>query len=163
MSGANIFTKNNFLAQFQIVQIFTIFVRSAPIELPSKIQFSKNCLKLWRNTSFVDWKKYFYQMIFSQQNLRQYKFLLFLLCPRLSNYRQKFNFLKFALNCGETLLLMSGTNKYAKKNFAQHNLRQYKIFTNFVRSAPVQLPHKIQFSKNYLKLWRTTSFDDWKK
>ena len=29
------------------------FVRSAPVEFPSKIQFSKNCLKLWRNTSLM--------------------------------------------------------------------------------------------------------------
>ena len=52
-----ILTKNIFLAQFKIVQIFTIFVRSAPVDIPSKIQFSKNCLKLWRNTSFDEWNK----------------------------------------------------------------------------------------------------------
>ena len=43
--------------QFKIVQIFTIFVRSAPVDNPSKIQFSKNGLKLWRNTSFDEWNK----------------------------------------------------------------------------------------------------------
>ena len=52
-----ILTKNIFLAQFKTVQIFTIFVRSAPVDIPSKIQFSKNCLKLWRNTSFDEWNK----------------------------------------------------------------------------------------------------------
>ena len=52
-----ILTKNIFLAQFEIVQIFTIFVRSATVDIPSKIQFSKNCLKLWRNTSFDEWNK----------------------------------------------------------------------------------------------------------
>ena len=52
-----ILPKNNFFAQFKIVQIFTIFVRSAPVDIPSKIQFSKNCLKLWRNTSFDGWNK----------------------------------------------------------------------------------------------------------
>ena len=45
--------KNIILVQFKIVQNFTIFVRSTPVEFPSKIQFSKNCLKLWRNT-FLD-------------------------------------------------------------------------------------------------------------
>ena len=49
--------KNIFLAQFKIVQIFTIFVRSAPVDISSKIQFSKNCLKLWRNTSSDEWNK----------------------------------------------------------------------------------------------------------
>ena len=39
-----ILTKNAFLAQFKIVQIFNIFVRFAPVDIPSKIQFSKNCL-----------------------------------------------------------------------------------------------------------------------
>ena len=52
-----ILTKNIFLAQLKIVQIFTIFVRSAPVDIPSKIQFSKNCLKLWWNTSFNEWNK----------------------------------------------------------------------------------------------------------
>ena len=45
------------------------------------------------------------------------KFLLFLLGPRLSNYRQKFNFPKIALNCGEPLLLMSGAHIFTKKYF----------------------------------------------
>ena len=52
-----ILPKNIFLAQIEIIQIFTIFVRSAPVDIPSKIQFSKNCLKLWRNTSFDEWNK----------------------------------------------------------------------------------------------------------
>ena len=52
-----ILTKNIFLAQFKIVQIFTIFVRYAPVDIPSKIQFSKNCLKLWRNISFDELNK----------------------------------------------------------------------------------------------------------
>ena len=56
---------NIFLAKFKIVQNFHYFCKVWPVELPSKIQFSKNCLKLWRTTSFDDWKKNFYQMIFS--------------------------------------------------------------------------------------------------
>ena len=41
MSRTNNFVKNIFLAQVEIIQIFTIFVRSAPVDIPSKIQFSK--------------------------------------------------------------------------------------------------------------------------
>ena len=52
-----ILPKNIFLAQIKIIQIFTIFVRSAPVDIPSKIQFSKNCVTLWRNTFFDEWNK----------------------------------------------------------------------------------------------------------
>ena len=38
-------------------------------------------------------------------------------CARLSNFRQKFKFPKIAYNCGETLLLMNGTNNFAKNYF----------------------------------------------
>ena len=78
------------------------------------------------------------------------------------NSCQKFNFPKTALNCGETLPLMSGTNNLAKNIF----LAQFKIVQNFhyfVRSAPVEFWSKFQFSKNCLKLWRNTSFDEWNK
>ena len=89
---------------------FTIFVRSAAVIFPSKIQFSKNCLKVCRNTSFDEWNKEFCQKIFSY-----------------------------------------------------HILRQYKIFTIFVRVAAVDFPSKIQISKNCLKVCRITSFDEWNK
>ena len=46
---------------------------------------------------------------------------------RLSNFHQKFNFPKIAYNCGETLLLMNGTNNFAKKYFLAH----LKIVQNF--------------------------------
>ena len=49
--------KNIFSAQIEIIHIFTIFVRVAPVDIPSKIQFSKNCVKLWRNTIFDEWNK----------------------------------------------------------------------------------------------------------
>ena len=52
-----ILTKNIFVAQIGIIQIFTIFVRLAPVDIPSKIEFSNYCLKLWRNTSFDEWNK----------------------------------------------------------------------------------------------------------
>ena len=139
----------------------------------------------------------------------------FCLCPRLSIFLQKFNFPKIALNCGETLPLISRTNNFDKKYFLSRNwdntnfhhfckvracrysfknsifknlpkivekhflwwveqiiltknifLAQIEIipiFTIFVRSAPVDIPSKNQISKNCLKLWRNTSFDEWNK
>ena len=45
----------------------------------------------------------------------------------MSNCRQKFNFTKSALNCGETLLLMTGTNNLPKNIF----LALFKIAQNF--------------------------------
>ena len=85
MKGINNLAKKYFLAQFKIVPNFhyfckvranPIFVKksifqklpNAPVEFPSKIQFSKNCLKLWRNTSFDERnklfsKKYFFSTI----------------------------------------------------------------------------------------------------
>ena len=50
-----ILQNNISLALFEIVQNFHYFCKVAPVEFPSKIQFSKNCLKLWRNTSFDEW------------------------------------------------------------------------------------------------------------
>ena len=50
-------TKNIILAQIDKIQIFTIFERSVPVDIPSKIKFSENCLKLWRNTSCYEWNK----------------------------------------------------------------------------------------------------------
>ena len=41
MSGTNNFAKNIFLPNFEIVQNFHYFVRSAPVDFPSKIHFSK--------------------------------------------------------------------------------------------------------------------------
>ena len=46
-----IFQKNIFLPHFEIVQNFHYFVRGAPVDFPSKIQFSKNCLKYCRKVS----------------------------------------------------------------------------------------------------------------
>ena len=56
--------KNVFLPHFEIVQNFHYFVRSAPVDFPSKIQFSENCPKCCRNVSLMSGtnnfaKKYF--------------------------------------------------------------------------------------------------------
>ena len=45
-------TKTIFLAQFKIVQNFHYFCKVCAVEFLSKTQFSKYCLKLWRNNSF---------------------------------------------------------------------------------------------------------------
>ena len=52
-----ILPKNIFLAQFKIVQNFLYFCKVRACRISVKIQFSKNCLKLWRNTSFDEWNK----------------------------------------------------------------------------------------------------------
>ena len=79
------------------------------MEFPSKFQFSKNCLKLWRITSFVP-----------------------------------------------------GTNNLQKNIF----LALFKMAQNFhyfCKVRALEFPSKIQFYKNYLKLWRNTSFDEGNK
>ena len=105
-----ILPKNIFLAQFKIVQIFTIFVRSAPVDIPSKIQIFQKLPKIVEK-----------------------HFLLWV----------------------EQIILT--------KNIFLAQLKIVQIFTIFVRSAPVNIPSKIQFSKNCLKLWWNTSFNEWNK
>ena len=63
MSGTNNFAKNIFLPHFEIVQNFHYFLRSAPVNFLSKIQFSKKCLKYCRNVSFDELNKLFCQII----------------------------------------------------------------------------------------------------
>ena len=93
-----ILTKNVFLALIEIIQIFTIFVRSAPVDIPSKNQISKNCLKLWRNTSFDEWKQIILtKNIFFEQELWYYT--IFTIFVRVRACRYSFNnsmFQKFA-------------------------------------------------------------------
>ena len=72
-----ILTKNIFLAQIEIIQIFTIFVRSAPVDIPSKIQFSKNYLKMWRNNPLMSGtnnfdKKYFLSTNWDNTNFHHF-------------------------------------------------------------------------------------------
>ena len=50
-----------FLAHFKIVQNFHYFVRSAPVVFPSKIQFSKKCLKLSRTLLLMNGTNNFVQ------------------------------------------------------------------------------------------------------
>ena len=48
-----ILPNNIFLAQIEIIQIFTIFVRSAPVDFLLKNQFSKNCLNCGETLSLM--------------------------------------------------------------------------------------------------------------
>ena len=57
MSGTNSFAKNISLPHFEILHNFHYFVRSTSVDFLSKIQFSKNCLKYYRNVSFYEWNK----------------------------------------------------------------------------------------------------------
>ena len=129
MSGTNKYAKNIFLAQFKIVQNFHYFckVRACRITVKNSIfqKLHKIVEKLffWWLEEIILPKNIFLAKFKIVQNLHYFCNL----GPRLSNYRQKFNFPKFALNCGETLLLMIGTNKYAKNIF----LAQFKIVQNF--------------------------------
>ena len=68
MKGINNLAKKYFLAQMQIVRNFHNFLRSAPVEFPSKIQFFKNCLKFGETLLLVKGinnlaKKYFLAQI----------------------------------------------------------------------------------------------------
>ena len=62
-----ILPKNIFIAQFEIVLNIHYFCK--PVEYPSKIQFSKNCLKLWKHF-YDEGNKQFCQKISSSHNLR---------------------------------------------------------------------------------------------
>ena len=65
-----IYSKNIFLAQLEIVLNFHYFCKVRACRISAKIPFSKNCLKLWRNTSFDEGNKQFIQKIFSSHNFR---------------------------------------------------------------------------------------------
>ena len=52
-----ILPKNNFQALFEIIQNFHYFCKVRACRISFKIQFSKNCLKLWRDTSFDEWNE----------------------------------------------------------------------------------------------------------
>ena len=64
MNEQIILCKNINLAHFKIVQNFHYFCKGSPVEFWSKIQISKNCLKLSRITSFNEWNKFSPKNIF---------------------------------------------------------------------------------------------------
>ena len=122
-----ILPKNIFLPHFEIVHNFHYFVRSAPVDFLSKIQFSKKCLKCCRNVSFDEWNKLFCQKnIFLPHFEIVQNFHNFVRSAPV-DFRQKFNFPKTASNVVEMFLLMNGTNNFAKKYF----LTPFRDSTNF--------------------------------
>ena len=112
-----ILPKNIFLPHFEIVQNFHYFERSVPVAFQSKIQFSKNWLKCYRNVSFDLLEQIVLPKTFLYPILRLYIIFTILKGPHLSIFYQKFNFPKTASNIIEMFLLMSGTNNFAKKYF----------------------------------------------
>ena len=154
--------KNISLVQIKIIQIFTVFVRSAPVDIPSNIQFSKNCLKLWRNTSFDEWnkkfaKKYFLSTIWDNTNFHHF-------CKvRACQYSFKNSIFQKLRNIVEKHFLWWVEQIILPKNIFLAQIEIIQIFTIFIRFAPVDIPSKIQFFKNCVKFWRNTSFDEWNK
>ena len=140
-----------------------MFVRSGPVEFPSKIPFSKNILKFCKNLSFDEVNKEFTQKIVSQHNLRQCKIFTIFVRSAPVEFPSKIQFSKSCLKFCRNLSFDEWKKEFTQKIVSQHNLRQYKIFTIFVRSAPVEFPSKIQFSKSCLKFCRNLSFDEWNK
>ena len=64
MSGTNYFAKKYFLTPFWDSTKFSLFCKVRACRFSAtKIQFSKNCLKCWRNVSFDEWNKKFCQKI----------------------------------------------------------------------------------------------------
>ena len=112
-----ILPKNIFLPHFEIVQNFHYFERSAPVDFPSKIQFSKNCPKCCRNVLLMSGTNNFAKKYFLTSFWDSTKFSLFWKVSRLSIFCQKFNFPKTAPNVVEMFHLMSGTNNFARKYF----------------------------------------------
>ena len=151
-----------FLAQFKKVQIFTIFVRSAPVEIPSKIQFSKNCLNCGETLPLMSGtnsfaKNYFLSTIWDSSNF--YHFCKVRAC----RYSFKNSIFQKWPKIVEKHFLWWVEQIILTKNIFLAQFKIVQIFTIFVRSAPVDNLSKIQFSKNCLKLWRNTSFDEWNK
>ena len=157
-----ILPKNIFLPHFEIVQNFHYFVRVAPVDFLSKIQFPK-----------------------SVSNVVE----MFLLMSGTNNFAKKYfltpfwDSTKFSLFCKVGACRFSITNSIFQKlpqmltkcffwwveqiilpkNIFLPHFEIVQNFHYFVRSAPVDFPPKIQFSKNCLKCWRNVSFDEWNK
>ena len=109
MRGTNNLQKNIFIALFKIAKKFHYFCKVHACRISVKNSISKNCLKLWRNTSFDE-----------------------------------------------------GNKQFAKKYFIS-TIKDSTKFSLFLLGGAVKFPSKIQFSKNCLKLWRNTSFDEGNK
>ena len=157
-----ILTKNIFLAQIEITQFFTIFVRSAPVDIPSKNQNFQKLPKIVEK-HFLWWVE---QIILTKNILAQIEIIqIFTIFVRVRACRYSFkksNFQKLP-KIVEKHFLWWVEQIILTKNIFLAKIEIKLIFTIFVRVAPVDIPSKIQFSKICLKLWRNTSFDEWNK
>ena len=151
--------KNIFLPHFEIVQNFHYFLTDAPVDFPSKIQFSK----LPQMLSYQ--KKHFYNIWGSFWKIEY-----------LTENRQA----RPLKNSANFVLSQNGVRKYfltklfvcffwwveqiiLPKNIFLPHFEIVQNFHYFVRSVTVDFPSKIQFSKNSLKCCRNVSFDEWNK
>ena len=157
-----ILPKNIFLPHFEIVQNFHYFVRSAPVDIPSKIQFSKTAsnvvemfLLMSPTNNFA--KKHSLTHFEIVQN-----FYYFVRSAPV-DFLSKIQFSKKCLKCCRNVSFDEWNKLFCQKNIFLPHFEIVQNFHYFVRSAPVDFPSKIQFSKNCLKCCRNVSFDEWNK
>ena len=158
-----ILPKNIFLPHFEIVQNFHYFVRSAPVDFLSKIQFSKKCLKCCRNVSFDEWNKLFCQKNIFLPHFEIVQNFHYFVRSAPVDFLSKIQFSKKCLKCCRNVSFDEWNKLFCQENIFLPHFKIVQNFHYFVRSAPVDFPSKIQFSKNCLKCCRNVSFDEWNK
>ena len=155
--------KNIFLPHFELVQNFNYFVRSAPVNFPSKIQFSINCLKCCRNVSFDEWNKKFCQKIIFLPHFEIVQNFHYFVRSSPVYFLSKVQFSKKCLKCCRNVFFWWVEQIILPKNIFLPHFEIVQNFHYFVRSAPIDFLSKIQFSKKCLKCCRNVSFDEWNK
>ena len=160
MSGTNNFAKKYFLTPFWDSTKFSLFckVRACRFSVKNSIfqklpQMLTKCFFWWVEPIILP-KNYFLTPFWDSTKLS-----LFCKGPRLSIFRQNFNFPKTASNVVEMFLLMSPTNNFAKKYFLTPFWDSTK-FSLFCKVRACRFSSKIQYSKNCLKCCRNVSFDE---
>ena len=156
-----ILPKNIFLPHFEIVQNFHYFVRSAPVDFPSKIQFSKtpsNVVEMffWWVEQIILPKNIFLPHFEIVQNFHYF------VTSAPVDFPSKIQFSKTASNVVEMFLLMSGTNNFAKKYFLTPFWDSTK-FSLFFNGRACRFSVKNSIFQNSLKCCRNVSFDEWNK
>ena len=147
MSRTNNFAKKYSLTHFEIVQNFHYFVRSAPVDFLSKIQFSKKCLKCCRNVSFDEWNKLFCQKNIFLPHFEIVQNFHYFVRSASVDFLSKIQFSKKCLKCCRNVSFDELNKLFCQKIFS-YPILIVQNFHYFVRSAPVDFPSKIQFSKN---------------
>ena len=147
MSPTNNFAKKYSLTHFEIVQNFHYFVRSAPVDFLSKIQFSKKCLKCCRNVSFDEWNKLFCQKNIFLPHFEIVQNFHYFVRSASVDFLSKIQFSKKCLKCCRNVSFDELNKLFCQKIFS-YPILIVQNFHYFVRSAPVDFPSKIQFSKN---------------